>query len=283
MKQTIILVLLITICFIIYNIYKTNEYFLNPIKIVYKVPLKAISKKITINNLEATKTNSSALYIGSRYLDKNMIKSLKQVPLIFKNEVCLEDECISYNKIKELKHFFPYGSVIAYSGDKENIPFGWAICDGTNDTPDLQSKFVMGSDTNSYSSIGGKPFIQLNKDNIPEHVHDVFIPKANSSGDSSGVITDTHIKKNIKPGNGFFLGGSENAKDSNDSSKLAEGKPIKILPAFYKLIYIMRILPNPKTEIKESCVKTPDKNPDGTYVKSNNKLLTEQLECLKKP
>ena len=38
----------------------------------------------------------------------------------------------------------PYGSVIMWYGLKDNVPAGWAICDGTNGTPDLTNKFVVG-------------------------------------------------------------------------------------------------------------------------------------------
>lgn len=40
-----------------------------------------------------------------------------------------------------LKNILPVGTIIAYHGD--NIPEGWAICDGTNGTPDLIGKFIV--------------------------------------------------------------------------------------------------------------------------------------------
>ncbi len=39
---------------------------------------------------------------------------------------------------------FPKGTIIAYYEKAGPIPKGWAICDGTNGTPDLRSKFIMG-------------------------------------------------------------------------------------------------------------------------------------------
>lgn len=39
----------------------------------------------------------------------------------------------------------PAGGIIAWSG--ASIPSGWALCDGTNGTPDLRNKFVMGGTT----------------------------------------------------------------------------------------------------------------------------------------
>jgi hypothetical protein len=38
---------------------------------------------------------------------------------------------------------FPIGTIIAW--ENLTIPSGWVICDGTNGTPDLRDKFVLGA------------------------------------------------------------------------------------------------------------------------------------------
>jgi len=47
----------------------------------------------------------------------------------------------------------PVGGIIMWSGTIANIPTGWALCDGSNSTPDLRNKFVVaaGSDTGNYA------------------------------------------------------------------------------------------------------------------------------------
>lgn len=40
---------------------------------------------------------------------------------------------------------FPSGAIIMFGGLLEDIPDGWSLCDGSNGTPDLRSKFVMGT------------------------------------------------------------------------------------------------------------------------------------------
>ncbi|MCK5601717.1 tail fiber protein, partial [Candidatus Pacearchaeota archaeon] len=35
------------------------------------------------------------------------------------------------------------GMIVMWSGINTNVPDGWAICDGTNGTPDLRNRFVM--------------------------------------------------------------------------------------------------------------------------------------------
>ena len=39
----------------------------------------------------------------------------------------------------------PSGVIVMWSGLISNIPDGWALCDGTNGTPDLRSKFIKGA------------------------------------------------------------------------------------------------------------------------------------------
>jgi hypothetical protein len=38
----------------------------------------------------------------------------------------------------------PAGAIIMWSGALSSIPAGWALCDGTNGTPDLRDRFIMG-------------------------------------------------------------------------------------------------------------------------------------------
>lgn len=40
----------------------------------------------------------------------------------------------------------PYGTIVMWSGSIATIPYGWTLCDGTNNTPDLRNKFIIGSD-----------------------------------------------------------------------------------------------------------------------------------------
>ena len=39
---------------------------------------------------------------------------------------------------------FPVGTILAYSGDLSKIPKKWALCDGTNGTPNLTGRFLQG-------------------------------------------------------------------------------------------------------------------------------------------
>ena len=39
----------------------------------------------------------------------------------------------------------PKGIVVAWFGSTSVLPDGWALCDGTNGTPDLRDRFIVGA------------------------------------------------------------------------------------------------------------------------------------------
>ena len=51
---------------------------------------------------------------------------------------------------------FPTGGIILWSGSVASIPSGWALCNGSNGTPDLRNKFVVGAgSTYAVNGTGG--------------------------------------------------------------------------------------------------------------------------------
>jgi hypothetical protein len=74
--------------------------------------------------------------VGPRYLSA--------LPAVF----AALDERIT--DIEELPGFeldgrpMPPGGIIMWSGSTESIPSGWYLCDGTNGTPDLRDRFIVG-------------------------------------------------------------------------------------------------------------------------------------------
>lgn len=44
---------------------------------------------------------------------------------------------------------FPVGGIIMWSGTIAAIPTGWALCNGSNGTPDLRNRFVIGAHSDS--------------------------------------------------------------------------------------------------------------------------------------
>jgi len=53
-------------------------------------------------------------------------------------------------------HSFIPGQISVWSGTVLNVPAGWTLCDGTNGTPDLRDKFVVGAgSTYAVDATGG--------------------------------------------------------------------------------------------------------------------------------
>jgi microcystin-dependent protein len=64
------------------------------------------------------------------------------------------------------------GLICLWHGKVSTIPPGWQLCDGTNDTPDLRDKFVVGGGGGyTPGSKGGSIHSKLTLVNIPSHNH----------------------------------------------------------------------------------------------------------------
>jgi hypothetical protein len=64
------------------------------------------------------------------------------------------------------------GLICLWRGEVSTIPSGWQLCDGTNDTPDLRDKFIVGAGGGyTIGSKGGSIHSKLTMQNIPFHTH----------------------------------------------------------------------------------------------------------------
>jgi hypothetical protein len=131
----------------------------------------------------------------------------------------------------------PVGGIIMWSGAIENIHPHWALCDGTNGTPNLKGRFIVGYDPNDYdynytTSIirtGGAKQVTLSETHIPAHTHR-FTHQSNSTTGMGGSST-----RGVET--------SFNASSSNNitTSSTGGGQPHENRPPYYVLAYIMRI------------------------------------------
>jgi hypothetical protein len=76
----------------------------------------------------------------------------------------------------------PTGTILMWSGAADAIPEGWALCNGTNGTPDLRSRFLVGA------GAGGSPeYAPGQSGNPDQHDHRVEIPnRALTTGSAGG-------------------------------------------------------------------------------------------------
>lgn len=77
------------------------------------------------------------------------------------------------------------GVIVMWSGSADNIPEGWALCDGTNGTPDLRDRFIVGAGREyAVGATGGAKEVTLTTAQMPKHSH-------TGSTNSAGAHTHT--------------------------------------------------------------------------------------------
>jgi len=131
----------------------------------------------------------------------------------------------------------PIGGIIMWSGAINQIPSGWALCNGQNGTPNLQDRFIVGAG-NSYSrgSTGGQTQVQLSAGNLPTHTHnyqDSYFSENNGTN-----LGYAGLRGNLDYDNnpfGFQIG------RSTDGGNGLNATPFNILPPYYALAFIMRV------------------------------------------
>lgn len=109
-----------------------------------------------------------------------------------------------------------------WSGATNNIPSGFVLCDGTNNTPDLRNRFIVAAGENyNIGDTGGQASASL------AHAHSFSgkteKPSKTISGGSGGIIVaaNTHTHD--------FSGNTSSAALS-----------VNTLPPYYALAYIMK-------------------------------------------
>lgn len=90
----------------------------------------------------------------------------------------------------------PMGVILLWSGSQSSIPTNWTLCNGTNGTPDLRDKFIVGAGNNySVSNTGGSTDLI-----VPQHSH-----TASSSASSSASSTANSQVSESPHNHGFTL------------------------------------------------------------------------------
>lgn len=113
----------------------------------------------------------------------------------------------------------PVGGIIMWSGSTSTIPAGWALCNGSNGTPNLLNRFVVAAG-GSYTvgATGGGDSFTIGTNNLPNHTHGITDPghlhavnitSAGSGGhghqiSSSGLHTHTTDNTGNHQHNGYY-------------------------------------------------------------------------------
>lgn len=123
---------------------------------------------------------------------------------------------------------FPSGGIIIWSGAADNIPSGWALCDGQNNTPDLRGKFVLGAGTShAVGTTGGEENVTLTMAQMPSHNHPII--NASGSGSATGIAYR------------FAQSYSSTQIDRQTVGQVGGSQPHDNMPPYYVLCYIMKL------------------------------------------
>ncbi len=154
--------------------------------------------------------------------------------------------------IDEGANRIPAGLIAMWSGSVVNIPSGWALCDGSNGTPDLRDRFIVGAG-GSYNvgNTGGANSVALNTNQIPPHNHGAGNLKADTAGSHSHKYqtnATTHSASGIYSG---YLSGPTSKETSSagahthtvsgNTSNTGGGQAHENRPPYYALCFIMKL------------------------------------------
>ena len=155
----------------------------------------------------------------------------------------------------------PVGGIIMWSGATNNIPSGWALCDGNNGTPNLQDKFIVGAGSSyAVDATGGSANATLvsHSHTINNHTHSFSgsgsnthnhgIPKG--TGGSQASIQNYVPSPRVESVQASFstdnktitISVSGTTGDPSDTGTNTQGSSATNanLPPYYALCYIMK-------------------------------------------
>lgn len=130
---------------------------------------------------------------------------------------------------------FTAGMIMLWSGSIGTIPSGWVICDGTNSTPDLRDRFVVGAgSTYAVNATGGSANAI-----VVTHSHGVTDPTHIHAGSYVSSAGGQNIGSASAPAVTISTGIAAAATGISVDSAGSSGTNAN-LPPYYALAYIMK-------------------------------------------
>ena len=146
---------------------------------------------------------------------------------------------------------FIAGMIMLWSGSSATIPSGWLLCDGSNSTPDLRNRFVVGA-TSTYAvgATGGSADAI-----VVSHTHSITDAGHNHKLANNGTRLNTggdiYMGLNGQSGTDFGLGSNDDTTAPTILSSSTNTTGITVssagssgtnanLPPYYALCYIMK-------------------------------------------
>ena len=165
-----------------------------------------------------------------------------------------------------VRDIVPAGVIVMWSGSVASIPSGWLLCDGTNSTPDLRDRFIVGagstyavaatggsadatlvSHSHTFSGSTGGAGAHNHSLNDPGHAH-VYNKRASNGIETTGTIGSYDTWKGetgvatSASGTGISINGvgDHTHSVSGTISTVGSSATNANLPPYYALAYIMK-------------------------------------------
>lgn len=155
-----------------------------------------------------------------------------------KAKIPTENDDLATKSYVDSKLPLPTGCIVMWSGSVASIPSGWALCNGSNGTPNLRDKFIVGAG-NSYSpgNTGGANTIALTINQMPVHNHNLIY---------GPVYPDNSLANRAYigqcAGNGYNLGdNTKNGENATTIKSTGGGQTHENRPPYYALCFIMKL------------------------------------------
>ena len=134
------------------------------------------------------------------------------------------------------------GSIMIWSGATNQIPTGWQLCDGTNGSPDLRDKFVIGAGNNyNVDDTGGSTTETVNisgSDTVNISASDnVTISGTTGTVQQTGGSAYTSMYSQANHTHSFSGSATVNITAS-DTVNISGSDTVNTLPPYYALCYI---------------------------------------------
>lgn len=127
----------------------------------------------------------------------------------------------------------PVGSIIPYGGKLSDIPDGWALCDGTNGTPNLTGRFLQGWGWDDFYTRSVGEYVQEGLPNI------VAFSDSNTNFNAlSGAYTGSNWQNSSDGGGAYGYHGLH--FNANNCSWIY-GNSNTVQPRSYVVYYIIKI------------------------------------------
>ena len=139
----------------------------------------------------------------------------------------------------------PAGGIIIWSGASNAIPSGWVLCNGSNSTPDLRNRFVIGAGSGyAVNATGGSATKTLGTANLPSHTH-TYTKATHPSGSGPEQNQSGGPEDRTNFGDTGTTSGASVSMDHNhtlpaNTGSTGSGQSHENRPPYYALCYIMK-------------------------------------------